>query len=170
MDFVNLKEKLIAAFKKHKYAVLILLLGVLLLVFPFHSTEENPSNQEVIIEERQNILDMEERLSSILSIVSGAGEVRVMLTLAKGEETVYQINGQYSTGEQSENTRNDTVTVTDADRNETGLVRQINPASYMGAVVVCEGADDPKVRLAIVEAVSNATGLGADRITVLKMK
>ena len=49
-------------------------------------------------------------------------------------------------------------------------MRQENPAQYLGVIVVCEGADSPAVRLAIVEAVSDVTGLGADRISVLKMK
>jgi hypothetical protein len=40
----------------------------------------------------------------------------------------------------------------------------------MGAVIVCQGADKPVVRLAIVEAVADATGLSTDTITVLKMK
>ena len=60
--------------------------------------------------------------------------------------------------------------MTDGQRGQTGLVRQVLPATYRGAVVVCQGADDPRIRLAIVEAVSMATGLGADRISVLKMK
>ena len=42
--------------------------------------------------------------------------------------------------------------------------------TYLGAVIVCQGGDSPTVKLAIVEAVSNATGLSADKITVLKMK
>jgi stage III sporulation protein AG len=41
---------------------------------------------------------------------------------------------------------------------------------YLGAIVVCQGADRSDVRLAIVEAVSALTGLGADKISVLKMK
>lgn len=42
--------------------------------------------------------------------------------------------------------------------------------SESGAAIVCEGADDAKVRLAIVEAVKAYTGLGSDKITVLKME
>ena len=42
--------------------------------------------------------------------------------------------------------------------------------SREGAVVVCAGGDDAKVRLAVTRAVSAYTGLGSDRITVLKMR
>ena len=62
-----------------------------------------------------------------------------------------------------------TVIVSGNDRTESGLVRQINPPVYMGAIVVCQGADDPTVQLAIIDAVSKITGLGTHRISVLKM-
>ena len=65
---------------------------------------------------------------------------------------------------------NKTVIVTDSQRCESGLIRQINPAAYKGAIVVCQGADSSAVRLAITQAVAKITGLGTDNICVLKMK
>lgn len=41
---------------------------------------------------------------------------------------------------------------------------------YSGAVILCQGANDAAVRLQIVEAVSAFTGMGSNRIIVLKMK
>lgn len=89
-----------------------------------------------------------------------------MLTVSQGEKTVYQTDSDVT--DQSSNSS--TVIITDESRTEAGLVRQILPEQYQGAIIVCHGADDPSVRLAIVEAVSDVTGLGADRISVLKMK
>jgi stage III sporulation protein AG len=86
----------------------------------------------------------------------------VLLTPASGKETLYQTN---ENGDDS-----DTVIITDSSRNESGLIRQVNPPVYLGAIVLCQGGDRPSVRLAIVDAVSKVTGLGADRISVLKMK
>ena len=63
-----------------------------------------------------------------------------------------------------------TVLITGADRMETGLIRQELPPRYRGALIVCQGADRSAVKLAVVEAVANVTGISADRITVLKMK
>lgn len=37
-----------------------------------------------------------------------------------------------------------------------------------GVVVVCSGADKAQVRLDVINAVSDYTGFGADKITVLK--
>ena len=64
----------------------------------------------------------------------------------------------------------DTVIITDSERNQNGLIHQINPPSYMGAIIVCQGADDPAVKLSITEAVSKITGLKTNRISVLRMK
>ena len=38
-----------------------------------------------------------------------------------------------------------------------------------GVVVVCRGADNARVRLEIIQAVSTYTGFASDKITVLKM-
>ena len=54
--------------------------------------------------------------------------------------------------------------------NETGLIKQVNPPKYLGALIVCQGADDPSVRLAVSQAVASVTGISTDRISVLKMK
>lgn len=41
--------------------------------------------------------------------------------------------------------------------------------SDTGVVIICAGADDPRVRLDILRAVGSYTGFGSDKITVLKM-
>ena len=48
--------------------------------------------------------------------------------------------------------------------------RRLLKLKYCGAVIVAEGGEDPTVALALTRAVSAVTGLGADRITVMKMK
>lgn len=109
---------------------------------------------------------LEERLQQLLSQIEGAGKVCILLTEDTGREILFQTNTQTSGDSRSE----DTVLVASADRCETGLVRQIMEPVYRGAVVLCQGADRPSVKLAVVEAVRCVTGLGADAISVLKMK
>jgi stage III sporulation protein AG len=113
---------------------------------------------------------LEKKLSSLLSQVEGAGKVDVILTIAAGEEIIYQTNEDQSNSDTSSSNKINTVTVTDAARNQTGLVKQIKTEIYQGAIVVCSGADNLSVRLAIVDAVSRITGLGTNCISVLKMK
>ena len=113
---------------------------------------------------------MQLRLSNLLSQMAGAGRVKVLLTEATGEQIFYQEDRDTSDSDQSQTTRTDTVIVTDGTHSQEGLIRQVNPPTYLGAVILCQGADQPSVRLAITEAVANATGLGYHKITVLKMK
>ena len=113
---------------------------------------------------------LEQQLSNLLSQMEGAGKVQVLLTQATGEKTTYQADSDSSTGQSSETERTDTVLVTDSSRNQTGLVCRVDPPTYLGAVVLCQGAENSAVRLAITEAVANATGLGYHKITILKMK
>jgi len=159
------KEKL----KKYKYAILVIAIGIALMVFPKIDYGVEKTNADEITNHSVELSD-EERLKLILEQIRGAGKVSVLLTYANGEETIYQTNGDSSNSENGSTNRMDTVTVTDSQRNQTGLVRQIIPPKYLGAIVVCSGADDHSVKLSVVEAVSKATGLGANQITVLKMK
>ena len=75
-----------------------------------------------------------------------------------------------SVTETGSDVRKETVILRDAQDNEMALITQIISPEYLGAIVVCEGADDANVKLAVLEAVAKATGLRSDRISVLKMK
>ena len=149
--------------KKYRFAVLFLLIGLLLMAIPEKSTTETPTVQA---EPVQTSEDLEESLSQILSRIQGAGKVEVLLTESRGKETLYQTNDQTS----QDSSREDTVLISGTERQEEGLVRQVNPPVYQGAIVVCQGGDKPTVKLAIVEAVMSVTGLSSNAITVLKMK
>ncbi|MBR2009875.1 MAG: hypothetical protein IJ936_07105 [Peptococcaceae bacterium] len=169
MDVKQIQGKLIELIKKYRYAVFVLVIGIVLMMIPSPSadTNETANAPEIEIEKAATV---EERLESVLSQIKGAGKVEVMLTVGVGEETIYQFDENASIASDTNTVQKDTVTVTDAQRNQMGLIRQINPPVYLGAIIVCEGADDPSVQYAIVDAVSKITGLGANRISVLKMK
>lgn len=166
MEIKKSVQSLMRKIVKYKHAVLIVAIGMLLMTVPTFGkkdTQEAPKDAQSVV-----VPTMEAQLSAILSQVHGAGEVQVMLSIAQGEQVLYQTNID-KTGA-AENQRQTTVTVSDGSRNETGLIRQVIPAQYQGAVVICSGANDPAVRLAVVDAVSKLTGLGANHISVLKMK
>lgn len=152
---------------KYKFVALVLAVGIGLMVLP---TGKATVAETVITKTQDSILSVEERLAQTLRQIKGVGEVQVLLTEASGEETIYQIDGNTSSTDTSSSSKQDTVTITDSQRNEHGLVRQKNPPRYMGVIVVCQGGDQATVRLAIIDAISKAIGLGADKISVLKMK
>jgi len=167
MDRSALKERVLSFLKKYRYVALIILLGILFMLFPFGSDSQPEPAPEAEEETKQ---DMQEALALILSKIEGAGRVEVLLTQLTGEEIIYQTDSDDSVSVDSSDTNQKTVIISNSDREEQPVVRQILSPTYLGAVIVCQGGDSPTVKLAIVEAVSNATGLSADKITVLKMK
>ena len=164
MDLTGIKKGIF----KYKYVWIVLIAGMILMLIPAQPAEK------VVIQEQAERLemesDLEKRLEEMLCALHGAGQVKVMLSVSQGEQTIYQTDSTYSQGENNADSRTQTVVITDSDRNETGLVHQRNPPKYLGAIILSQGADDPGVKLAIVEAVGDVTGLGADKISVLKMQ
>lgn len=162
MDWLEQKKRMQDIVRKYRSVLLAALIGILLMTFPEKKQDIPPQISVEAVSEQ----DLEGELAIILSSISGAGKVEVLLTQQEGERTIYQCDEVRNSGD----LRSDTVLITDSARTESGLVLQILPPVYRGAVIVCQGAENSKVRLDIVEAVKSVTGLSADRITVLKMK
>lgn len=169
MDAMNLGRKLSGMLGKYKHALIVLLIGLGLMLLPVGSAQKNDSSKEVVPAHTDAAADLETRLEQILRRISGAGEVEVLLTERTGQEVVYQTDSQSDRAEGSSRESAGTVLVEDADNQEYGLIRRTDPPVYLGAVIVCQGGDNPQVRLAIVEAVQCVTGLGANQISVVKM-
>jgi len=169
MEVKSVVKKLPAFLQKYKYVALIILIGIVLMLLPTGTqtkTEEISAQTNTVQEE----INIEKELERMLEQTAGVGNVKVLLTKGEGEETIYQTDTESANNDTERTKRSNTVTVTDSERSQTGLVRQVNPPTYLGAVVVCQGGDDPQVRLKVIDAVSKATGLGANCISVLRMK
>jgi len=94
--------------KTLRIPLLVLALGIGLMLIPARQTPEQTGDSP------------EEKLETLLSLSSGVGTCRVLI---------------------SEN----------------------------GVVIVCRGAEDPKVQLEILRAAGSYTGFSSDKITVMKM-
>lgn len=160
MDMESGKEQIIRSVKKYQYVLWVVLLGIFLMLLP--QKQEEPERE--IPAETEAALTLEEELSAMLSKISGVGKAEVLLTELSGSSTIYQTDTTQNQG------NSDTVIVMDRNREEQGLVKQVLPPVYKGALVVCQGADSASVRLSVVDAVKSVTGLSSDCITVLKMK
>lgn len=160
-------ERVINLIKQYRYGFLILLLGVGLMLIPTGETARKETDAPAVAADD---VSMEDRLAEILSRMEGVGKTDVMLTYAMGEETIFETREDSSISDSSEGYSREPVIISGSDRAEQGLIQQVIPPVFRGAIVVCQGGGSPAVRLAIVEAVSDVTGLTADRITVLKMK
>ena len=148
--------------RKYRYVLIVILAGLVLMLLPENVQEKPPEHLPEVSTESS----LEEDLEMILSKIQGVGKVQVLLTESQGTRTIYVQDESSS----QDSLKTDAVILTDSARAQKGLVSQVIPPVYQGAIVVCQGGDNPSVRLAVVEALCDATGLSADKITVLKMK
>lgn len=162
MEWTTELKTILGSGKRYLILGAAVLAGLLLMCIP---EEKEVIQTETVVQEETDP-KLQDALAAILSKISGAGDVEVLLTEASGQQTIYQTDEN-----RTENTvRRDSVLITNAQREETGLIRQVNPPTYQGAIILCQGADSASVKLAVTEAVKSVTGLTSDRITVLKMK
>lgn len=166
MEFKRLKEKGSEIIKKNKYVILILIVGILFMVVPT-SQKKDPQIQLTQNEPDRSISD---EISEAISLIEGVGKAQVVLTIRAGEQTIYQVDEETIIDGEGSDSNIKTVLVTNGDRAESGLIQQTIPPQYLGAMVICQGADSPSIRLAVTEAVSKLTGLKSNEISVLKMK
>lgn len=164
MDWLKGSEKAVSFLKQYRTVVLTVVMGLILMAVPGKqaaAAEPEPADPQP---------SLQQSLQEILGKLEGAGKVAVLLTEKRGEEIFYQTDRDSVSGDTSGSSKEKTVLITDSERGQTGLIRKTDPPVLQGAVVLCQGGNDPKVRLSIVEAVMAATGLPSSCITVLKMK
>ena len=166
-----MKEKTEGAKKsweRYKYAALAALVGVGLLLIPAGKGEDTQRKTPEAVQNRE----LQQQMEEILSVMSGVGDVKVLLTVdSDGERRLAQTTELSYSGEvtapEDYSRRSETVLVDGDSGEEAVVVRTLCP-TYRGALVVCTGGDRAEVRLAVTEAVAALTGLTSDQITVAK--
>lgn len=166
------RSKLAAVLDRYKFVIAAAVLGALLLLWPWNETDEEIAAAVQPAAQQWDVSELEIRMEQILSKISGVGRVDVMLTLESGGELVLATdsNLRYSGSPQNpDNYDRSSETVTISGGNGTDVViTQERSAKFRGALIVCEGGDNDKVRLKIIEAVCALTGLGSDRVAVVR--
>ena len=142
------KEKLISYVKKYKYVALVALVGVVLMLLPSGGKEQQDTTEPVNVSEAYSLAETEKSGSS--------------LQLAENRST--------SLRDTEDRQERDVVTLNRGSGYEDVVVTEQTYPVYQGAVVVCQGAGDSSVHLAVIQTVSVLTGLGSDKITVVQWK
>lgn len=119
--------------------------------------------------------ELEEKIADILSSITGAGKVKVLITFSSTVEKVYYTtestttnkttNGSGSTTEMETSTS----TVVKDGNNEPVVVKELLP-EVLGVVVVSAGAKNISTKLALIKAVQTVLGINANIIEVFAMQ
>lgn len=157
--------------ERYKWAVLVILAGVVALLWPSGGTKETSTAQSTAVAALGDPEALQEEMEEVLSHISGVGEVRLLLTVETDGERQLAGNTETSySGSASapEDFSRSWEAVMAQDGGQTPVVTTTRYPTYRGALVVCQGGDQASVRLAVTEAVTALTGLPADRVSVAK--
>ena len=169
-------EKLFKVLMRYKYLLLVIAAGIVILLWPSGGAGGSGNSSDGY--PAFSVEDMEQKLEAALSSMEGAGRVQVVLSLRSDMSIVVQedVNSQSSrkmeNGEMTDYdtmSQRKTVMASSGSEQKPVVTKRIYP-EFEGALVICDGGDKAGVRLAVSEAVSALTGLGSDKITILKMK
>ena len=164
-----MKEKLRDILKKYRFAALVALAGVVLMLLP--GKKDSMPDAETAEGETFSLEETERRMAEVLGSVEGVGKVRVMLTLRSGETLSLAEDSSSALGSGGD-VRQDSQVLTvnrGSGKQEVVVTQRLYP-TYQGAVVVCQGAGDSRVRLRVMETVAVLTGLSSDKISVVQWK
>lgn len=166
------KEQLLTYWKKYRYFLLVILAGVFLMLLTL--PQETKQEEEETKTQEFQLDEFEQQICSSLSAIDGVGRIEVMLSLEAGEESIYASDvtqSSQSSGENanSENYQSTMSILSDGSYGERPVLVKSNYPTFRGAVIICDGADDSRVRLELTEALSSLCGISSDHISVLKM-
>lgn len=197
MNFIKkLKELIINGdIKKTIYNFIAIITAciILLISWSVFFPNENKKTEEVNRLEKSTIekeneeftytASMDERLEKILSQITGVGEVDVMITyetstevvpasnVTKSLQTTKESDSQGGTRTTTqENITEQIVTVSGNDyKNTPVVIKEIKPI-VRGVIVVAEGAGDPQVKNALIDAVTTIFQIKSHKVKVYEKK
>ena len=162
-----MREKVVEIWKKYQIPLLILVVGIALMLIPTRKFSAEKSEEKASVQPF-SLADTQAEMERILGNVVGVGRVNVMLTLKSGNALQLAEDKDYSERETEKKQGSQVVKLNrGSGTQEVVITNEIYP-TFLGAVVVCDGANDPAVRLTVTEAVSVLTGLSSDKISVAK--
>lgn len=178
-------KKLFAGDRKVRLVMALGILGMLLLLASQCASTAKPGDAPMDgapqAANEEYIQALEKKMGDLIDSVDGVGKARVMITLESSAQLVYateeksrtdrsqDISGEDKRKEQSSDDLQSNLVLVDrgSGQKQPLVTTQIEPA-VKGVVVVCPGADNKVVGARIVEVVTTALGIGANRVCVVK--
>ena len=178
VDILNRISEKTGLDKKYLAVILLFASGLVLLVISsFSEGESNGVKAEQTTAYNVSVNDyvsgLEERITSIISSIDGAGATQVMITLDNSGEDVYLHNYDYGEDVDGDGGGNremkDEYVIVDSGDGENGIVVRKTEPKIRGVAVVCQGGGNESVRAQIVETVTALLDISSARVSVVKM-
>lgn len=158
--------------KKLSLMMLFAVVGIILIVIS--SLPEKPDPEIVnevkqAFDETEYTSSLEDKLEEMISLINGAGETRVIVTLECDYETVYAKDGSLSKNDSSMDEDSEYIII-DSEETQSGLLLKTVTPKIRGVAVVCAGGDSQYVQTAVIEMLSAVLDIGTNHISVAKIK
>ncbi len=170
--------------KKVKIIVAIGVIGIALILLselfvPKSEKAKEPAQAATSIS--SDITQLEARIHTLISSIDGVGKAQVMITLEHSAEYVYAKDAKNDTDITKDSTDSEGARITqkgkteesyvfvDGSSGKQALLTSERAPKVKGVVVVCEGGDDKLVQSRVIDAVTTAFDIGANRVCVTKM-
>ncbi|MDR1630928.1 MAG: hypothetical protein LBS36_12080 [Oscillospiraceae bacterium] len=172
--FEQIKEKFMAD-KKVVILIVCGILGMLALLLTESPKESNePQTQQesgTATNFSQYEAGLTTKITALLSSVSGAGNVRVLLTLESYEEYVYAQDEEYFENKSTENSnieQKKSYIVIDNDKlgGKGGMLVKVITPRVRGVAVVCDGGGSAVVRQQMTAILCSALDIGASKVHI----
>lgn len=158
-----------------KYLIILFCTGILLMILPNlfktdNNTEFSGGNIENTYDSQKNI---KKELENILSNISGAGKVEVMIVFDNNYEKVIAKNTKSTVenndGETSRITDSNAVMLKEGSNQTPYVVKEVNPY-VRGVLVIAEGADNNTVKMNLKNAVKTVLNIPMYKVEVMTKK
>ncbi len=155
-------------------AVAVLIMILLLISELFNSDNtENIAKENTEIYSTQYIEKTEKELEELLENISGAGEVRVMVTLENCYENVYAKGYNEKSEDKNDSLKSETeeeyIIVKNGSNIEECLVVKVYEPTVKGVAVIAQGAGNTQVKNAITQTVCALFDISTAKVSVEKM-
>ena len=177
-EFTNRISEKTRLSKKLLLVLVLFAAGIIALLFSELGQKKNEEptpekNSASHVSTDEYVARLEERITSIISSIDGAGATRVMITLESGNEDVYLHNYDYGEdvdeGGAGNREMKDEYVIVDSGDGENGIVVRIEEPRIRGVAVVCEGGGNTYVKAEIIATVTALLDISSARVSVARM-
>ena len=171
---ISIIEK-IKNIKHFEIIIVAIFCSILMLIyFSTFKTKKTTENTLTTLTTEEYATYLENKLSNVLTHISGAGNVSVMITLACGVEYVYATDTTEETTSQTSNgttttktTKKEQVLLVSVSGKSTPVILQENLPKVSGVVVVASGAKNIATRLELKKAVEALLEVSPEAVEIL---
>lgn len=163
---MEIKQRFEGILKKYmnmRFALIILIIGVIFLCLPSGAKTKQAKEEKENFTTGEYVKDLEKRLASILSTISGVSDVSVMITISDGGINIFE----HDKNIKKEESQTSLVLKKQGSGVDEPVLIKASTPSVLGVVVTAKGAENSKKNAEIMSAVKAVLDVSAHRISVL---